>query len=134
MFLAVDLNDNRPIYQQLVEQIKALIARGDLREGMALPSVRQVAADLGVNLNTVAIAYRELQDQGLLAVRHGAGTVVASRRLTECDPGELARPLRSALTHLVLAGLSKAAIKQLVQSELEKLDQKGASNERVASP
>ena len=134
MFLAVDVNDKRPIYQQLVEQIKALIARGELREGMALPSVRQVAGDLGVNLNTVAIAYRELQDQGLLTVKHGAGTIVASRRLAESDPDAVARPLRSALTHLVLAGLSKAAIKELVRLELEKLDQKGASNERVASP
>ena len=77
MYIVVDENDRRPIYQQVVDEIKALIARGELREGMALPPVRQVAADLGVNLNTIATAYRELQREGLINVRHGAGAVVA---------------------------------------------------------
>ena len=62
MFLTVDFNDKRPLYQQVADGIKALIARGVLREGMTLPSVRQVAGDLGVNLNTIAVAYRELQE------------------------------------------------------------------------
>lgn len=80
MFLTVDANDKRPLYQQIVDGVKALIAGGTLREGMTLPSVRQVAGDLGVNLNTIAVAYRQLQEEGFLAVRHGAGAVVASRR------------------------------------------------------
>ncbi len=58
MFLTVDATDKRPLYQQIVDGVKALIARGDLREGATLPSVRQVAGDLGVNLNTIAVAYR----------------------------------------------------------------------------
>ena len=72
MFLTLDANDKRPIYQQIADGIKALIARGDLHEGMVLPSVRQVSGDLGVNLNTIAVAYRQLQDEGLVTVRHGA--------------------------------------------------------------
>ena len=47
MFLTVDANDKRPLYQQIIDGVKALIARGDLREGATLPSVRQVAGDLG---------------------------------------------------------------------------------------
>ncbi len=64
MYIVVDEADRRPIYQQVVDEIKNLIARGELREGTALPPVRQVAADLGVNLNTIATAYRELQRDG----------------------------------------------------------------------
>ena len=69
MFLTLHENDKRPIYQQITDGIKDLIARGELREGMTLPSVRQVAGDLGVNLNTVVVAYRQLQER---RVCHGA--------------------------------------------------------------
>ena len=127
MFLTVDANDKHPIYQQVVDCIKALIARGDLREGMTLPSVRQVAGDLGVNLNTVAVAYRQLQDEGLVTVRHGAGTVVAPRRPRPVEEAELYKPLRTALTGLILAGLTDQEIAAAAQKELEMLHQKGGS-------
>ncbi len=127
MFLTVDADDDRPLYKQVIDGIKALIARGDLKEGMTLPSVRQVAGDLGVNLNTIAVAYRELQDEGFVAVRHGAGAVVASRRGHEVGEGELAKPLRTALTQLVLAGLSDRQITAMVQRELASLHSKGDS-------
>src|SRR5262252_4888002 len=107
MFLTIDPQDRRPIYQQVAEGIQGLIARGELREGASLPPVRQLAADLGVNLNTVAVAYRELQSQGLITVRHGSGATVASRTASERPDTELRRPLRTALTQLVLAGLPK---------------------------
>ena len=61
MYITIDETDRRPFYRQVADEIKALIARGELREGSSLPPVRQVAADLGVNLNTVAFAYRTLQ-------------------------------------------------------------------------
>src|SRR5438067_1785134 len=110
MFLTIDTEDRRPIYQQVADGIKALIARGELKEGASLPPVRQLAADLGVNLNTIATAYRELQTEGLLTVRHGSGAVVASRRVSGQPVEELRRPLRGALTQLVLAGLPRARI------------------------
>src|SRR2546430_236499 len=118
MLLTIDTDDRRPIYQQVADGLKALIARGDLRQGTPLPPVRQLAADLGVNLNTIATAYRELQTEGLLTVRHGSGAVVASRRAVEHTPEELRRPLRSALTQLVLAGLPKSRILSMVGDEL----------------
>jgi GntR family transcriptional regulator len=125
MFLTVDANDKRPLYRQIVDGVKALIARGELREGEMLPSVRQVAGDLGVNLNTIAIAYRELQQEGLLAVRHGAGAVVVSRRAREVEQSELRKPLRTSLTQFVLAGASDSEIVAIVRQELEWLREKG---------
>jgi GntR family transcriptional regulator len=121
MHIVVDENDRRPIYQQVVDEIKSLIARGELREGAALPPVRQVAADLGVNLNTIASAYRELQREGLITVRHGAGAVVLSSTAQEKTDDELRKPLRAALTQLVLAGLPRAEIMSVVTDELRGL-------------
>jgi GntR family transcriptional regulator len=118
MFLTIDTNDPRPIYQQVADGIKELIARGKLDEGASLPPVRQLAADLGVNLNTIATAYRELQKDGLIVVKHGSGSVVAQRTNTDRTHDELVRPLRTALTELVLAGLSSSKILSMVVREL----------------
>jgi GntR family transcriptional regulator len=118
MFLTIDTTDPRPIYQQVADGIKELIARGKLEEGVSLPPVRQLAADLGVNLNTIATAYRELQKDGLIVIKHGSGSVVASRTVTERSHDELLRPLRTALTELVLAGLSSRKILNMVVREL----------------
>jgi GntR family transcriptional regulator len=104
-----------------------LIARGELREGMTLPSVRQVAGDLGVNLNTVAVAYRQLQDEGFVTVRHGAGAVISSRSPHPVEQAELYKPLRTALTQLVLSGLSGREIVETVREQLAQLQQKGGT-------
>src|SRR4030095_9114080 len=117
MLITVDAGARRPLYQQVADEIKALIARGELAEGAALPPVRQVAADLGVNLNTIATAYRELQSEGLISVRHGAGAVVSSSTAQEKTDDELRKPLRAALTQLVLAGLPRAAVMAVVTEE-----------------
>jgi GntR family transcriptional regulator len=117
-FLTIDTASRKPIYEQLADGLKALIARGELKEGVTLPPVRQLAADLGVNLNTVAVAYRQLQSEGLITVRHGSGAVVSSRTTTEQNDSELRKPLRAALTQLVLSGLSVAGIMRMVADEL----------------
>ncbi len=121
MLLTIDTRDRRPIYQQVAEGIKALIATRELAEGAALPPVRQLAADLGVNLNTIAAAYRELQSEGLIHVKHGSRAVVASRTAFELSDDELRRPLRTALTQLILAGLPRRRILSLVADELQAL-------------
>ncbi len=121
MFITIDETDPRPIYRQVADEIKALIARGHLREGATLPPVRQVAADLGVNLNTIATAYRELQREGLISVKHGAGAVVTSRVAAEKTDEELRKPLRAALTQMALSGLRRTEIMGIVAEELRKL-------------
>jgi GntR family transcriptional regulator len=118
MYITIDEADRRPVYRQIAEEIKTLIARGELEEGVALPPVRQIASDLGVNLNTIAAAYRELQKEGLVRVRHGAGAFVAARRVSEQSEAELRKSLRASLTHMALAGLPRSEILAIVNEEL----------------
>jgi GntR family transcriptional regulator len=122
VLLTIDINDRRPVYRQIADGIKSLIAGGQLREGQPLPAVRQVAADLGVNLNTIAAAYRDLQSEGLITVKRGSGaTVVARASGCAPKPEDLRRPLRTALTELVLAGMQQREIRILVIAELKSL-------------
>jgi GntR family transcriptional regulator len=121
MYITVDERDRRPLYQQIVDEIKALIARGELAEGTSLPPVRQVSSDLGVNLNTVAFAYRRLQTEGLIRVKHGSGAVVKSRTLNEKTEEQARLQLRTALAQLVLSGLKRTEIKTLINEELSEL-------------
>lgn len=125
MWITVDANDRRPIYEQVADGIKALIARGELTEGQALPAVRQLAADLGVNLNTVAAAYRGLQEEGLISIRHGSGALVTARRTTTRNGKELRRTLGAVLTQMVLSGLGRAEIMDAVATELRSLQKGG---------
>jgi GntR family transcriptional regulator len=121
MYITIDEADHKPIYRQVADEIKALIARGELTEGTALPPVRQVATDLGVNLNTIAAAYRELQKEGLLKVRHGSGALVSGRTIMQQSDAELRKALRGALTHLVLAGLPRSEVLEIVNEEVREL-------------
>jgi GntR family transcriptional regulator len=118
VLLTIDTNDRRPIYQQVADGIRSLIAGGQLREGMQLPPVRQLAADLGVNLNTIAAAYRELQNEELILVKHGSGATVAPRNSGLHSEDELRRPLRNALTQMLLSGMRRAQIISMVDDEL----------------
>jgi len=121
MYITIDERDPRPIYQQVVDEVKALIVRGELEEGSSLPPVRQVAADLGVNLNTIAFAYRQLQKGGLIKVRHGAGAVVAARVVPQDRDERLHPKLMAALTDLILSGLTRAEVLAVVTKELNTL-------------
>jgi GntR family transcriptional regulator len=121
MYITIDERDPRPMYQQVVDEVKALIVRGELEEGTSLPPVRQVAADLGVNLNTIAFAYRQLQKAGLIKVRHGAGAVVTARVVTQDHDERLHPKLMAALTDLILSGLTRAEVMAVVNKELNTL-------------
>ena len=125
MNITVSASDRRPIYQQVADEIKALIVRGELAEGAALPSVRQLAADLGVNLNTIAVAYRALQEEGLIAIRHGSGAVVTARRTTSTSQKDLRRTLGTVLMQMMLSGMERAEILSAVGAELRGLQKGG---------
>jgi GntR family transcriptional regulator len=76
MQIEVDLISKVPICVQIIDQIKHMIATGVLRPDDQLPTVRQLATDLRVNFNTIARAYRMLDEEGLISTQHGRGTYI----------------------------------------------------------
>ncbi|MBO4274041.1 GntR family transcriptional regulator [Microbispora triticiradicis] len=79
MLLTLDLNDPRPLHEQVSAAIKRAITTGDVAPGDRLPPARDLAAALGVNANTVLRSLRELRDEGLLEFRRGRGVSVLRR-------------------------------------------------------
>lgn len=77
MVIRIDQKADEPLYLQIRNQIIAAIARGELVPGQALPSVRSLASDLGINLHTVNKAYAVLRDEGYVRMRGRAGAVIA---------------------------------------------------------
>ncbi len=77
MLIEVDLRSDEPIYRQIRAQIVRGVATGELKPGDALPSVRSLAADLGVNMHTVNKAYAVLRDEGYVAIRGRSGAYIA---------------------------------------------------------
>ena len=78
MFLPIQINfrSDTPIYVQIMEQIRQLVGSGQLKAGDQLPTVRQLATELRINFNTVARAYRLLDEAGLISTQHGRGTYI----------------------------------------------------------
>jgi GntR family transcriptional regulator len=111
-----------PIYQQLVQQIRQAVARGELQPDERLPSVRQLADDLVVNPNTVARAYTELEREGILTSRPGLGMFVAQPG-TDLTKGARDRRLKELLdqwlTEAVHLGYSAEEVIRLVRQRVE---------------
>ncbi len=117
MGLHISTASRTPIYQQLAQQIREAIARGELQPEAALPSVRQLSRELVVNPNTVARAYTELEREGLLISRPGRGVYVAQPRndLTRAARDRrLTEQLDRWLTEAVHLGYSADEVLQLV--------------------
>ena len=98
MNIQLDFRSGQPIYLQIVEQVRKLVAGGELKQGDQLPTVRQLATELRVNFNTVARAYRLLDEAGLISTQQGAALISGRRRLAEtlkppapAEPGRLTR-------------------------------------------
>ncbi len=79
MTIQVNRQGGTPLYLQIVDQVEYLIATGGLQSGEQLPSIRQLAADLGVNFNTVAHAYKELGREGVISTQLGLGSFVSDQ-------------------------------------------------------
>lgn len=93
MAIQITRKSRVPVYLQIVDQIKHLIATGRLQPGEQLPTIRQLAVDLRVARNTVAHAYRELDKEGVISTRQGRGTLVSEQP----DQLQLARVRRERL-------------------------------------
>jgi GntR family transcriptional regulator len=122
--LTVRLDSAVPLADQLVAGLRGAIARGEVEPGGRLPTVRQLAADLGIHMNTVARAYRALESQGLVSTVRGRGTVVTAateRKGRAAEPEEVAERVASALADARLAGLDREATEDLLARALDAL-------------
>ena len=99
MQIRIDNASNRPVYRQIIDQIKRDIALGRLIKDEKLPTVRQLAAQLAINPNTIAKAYRQLEGEGIIVTRPGSGAFIAN----------------------LDSSLSRAVRKRLLSDELERI-------------
>jgi GntR family transcriptional regulator len=108
-----------PLYLQLMEQVKHAVETGALRDGDRLPTIRKVAEDLVMNPNTVVRAYRELEHEGVLDLKHGSGAYIKATsggraRLVH----EAQKVMHSAVERLISRGISKDELRRVFESEL----------------
>ena len=102
--LKLDFRSGLPIYTQIVEQIQRMLASGELKPGDQLPTVRQLATELRVNFNTIARAYRMLDEAGLISTQQGRGTYI-----WETPSAEVTQKLR-------LQGLNELTQRYLIEA------------------
>ena len=120
-----------PIYLQLMEQVKHAIETGALRPGEQLPGIRPLAEELVINPNTVAKAYRELEHEGVIELRHGAGAFVSGQAKGKkaTDTLRTAQPIvAAAIERLRDRGLTDEEIRRLFEAELAGLTKSGGKS------
>src|SRR3954469_8093145 len=128
MVLRPNPSSGVPIYLQLMEQVKHNIETGALRPGEQLPGIRPLAEELVINPNTVAKAYRELEHEGVIELRHGAGAFVSSNAKSGkfSDKVRLAqRIVNGAVEKLRTKGLTDEEIRRLFEAALAGLTRAG---------
>ena len=113
-----------PIYEQIVDQIKSLIVKGELLENEALPSVRVLSKELRISALTVKKAYDYLEEEGFTVTIHGKGTYVKVKN-TQLIYEEQKREIETDLDYILLkakqSGITKEEIKELVNILLEEM-------------
>ena len=133
LILQIDFRSGLPIYTQIVNQVQSQIASGIIKSGDQLPTVRALAEELRVNFNTIARAYRILDEARIISTQQGRGTYI-----TEKPPPNVSEKLRretlEALTHRYISEaarlkFSKSEIRQMVSDQLKAWNEAQASNE-----
>jgi GntR family transcriptional regulator len=123
MFIHVDDHNGLAVYDQIVRQVKFAVADGVVRHGELIPSVRELARELAINPNTVARAYRQLQDEGVLETVRGTGLAVAdaARKLCRAERTQLIRTrMRQVVDEARHSGLAAEEIEKLMLAELKR--------------
>jgi GntR family transcriptional regulator len=127
--LVIDFRSGQPIYLQIVEQIRQKVANGELKPGDQLPTVRQLAAELRVNFNTVARAYRLLDEAGLISTQHGRGTFIwetpSPEKMQAIRQQGLESLTRRYLSSAAQLGCAPPEIARMVNQMLEQWQQSG---------
>jgi GntR family transcriptional regulator len=118
--VVVERSSDESVYEQIARQVRFAIASGGLEPGFVLPPVRTLASDLGVNLNTVARAYRLVEDEGFVRIqsREGAVVVAPSSRIDPRSRELLREELRLQLLKMRQAGFSVEELRRALETEL----------------
>jgi GntR family transcriptional regulator len=131
MDIAVQIDSPEPVYEQIVRQIRDGVSGGELAAGAPLPPVRQLATDLVLNRNTVARAYKMLEEQGVIQTAGRKGTFVrdgAAEEVTRLKAGNAERLLRQTIGALTSDGLGRdeiaAIFNRVLGAELRKVEQR----------
>ena len=123
MFDNIDSRSPTPLYAQIASRLRVAIASGELGTGDALPSVRNLATQLRVNPATVVQAYRDLESEGLVSTRHGAGTFVqevgADRKSRE-RATEARRLVRDLVAKAGGLGITTAELRKAIDEEIKR--------------
>lgn len=118
MWFKVDYHSPKPVYQQIKDRIKEQILNKNLQEGDSLPSIRVLAKNIKVNLNTVQRAYRELEFEGYIEARKGVGFTVTSSKTNEIEK-EIIDEFKKNVKRLHRAGIKKSIILDLINDIIE---------------
>ncbi len=121
MYIRIERGSSTPISRQIAEQIRSQCLAGVLKSGQCLPSVRQLARELAVNVNTIVRVYERLASEGLLEMRHGEGTFVlppsaASRNADELEKQrlQLTREFEAIVRRGLLLGLTTTQLRGML--------------------
>ena len=110
----LDPKSGVPVYRQMMDQVMAGVAAGTLAEGDQLPTVRQVAVDLSINLNTVVRAYRELEIREVLTTQQGTGTFISGKKLKVSEVERQRRLTQIAGDFLARAGAEGFTLDEVI--------------------
>ena len=133
MILRLSPSSGVPVYLQIIEQVKHAIATGAVNAGEQLPSVRQMAEDLLINPNTVARAYRELEQEGIIELKHGAGAFISESIAPPSKSIHKAQAVvKSAIDQLTSLNLAEEEIRRLIENELAWRKTNKSSRKRYA--
>jgi GntR family transcriptional regulator len=110
----IDFRSDEPLYLQIARQVEELVGNGELNVGDQLPTVREMAAELSINFNTVARAYRLLDESRIISTQRGRGTYIWEK------PSDKARHV-----------LKEAALENLLQAMIVEVEKRGYSYDEV---
>jgi GntR family transcriptional regulator len=132
MELRIHFASGVPIYLQLMEQIKHAVETGALRPDEQLPTIRKVAEELAMNPNTVARAYRELEREGVIEVRHGSGAYVAEARGDSKAEAiaQAGEAMRQGIETGLRLGLEEPELRRVFENELSSLSNQPTGERR----
>jgi len=133
LWIQISAGSNEPIYMQIVSQISEAIAKGEISVGQKLPAMRKLAAELVINPNTVARAYSELEQAGLITTKTGSGTFVNDPKLRTLNPANmniLAEHMDSIVTRGINLGINAPDLAAMFRGRVERFINESQKREK----